>query len=140
MTSPTQLDPRIHYVKDTPAARFFRRRLKDSRMLTFWNAETGQWILGCWLDDQHRWIEEFEDLGPNFELLEGRAGKVLVDMLLTGYGPINWAKHRKRILGKWNDWKRKQLERAEESRDHWDWLKKKTGDKAIMPFAFSGTM
>jgi hypothetical protein len=140
MITPTKIDPRIHFVRDTPASRFFRRRLRDSKMMTFFNAETGQWILGCWLDEKRRWVEEFEDLGANCELLEGEAGEALTSMILTGYGGIDWGKHRKRILGKWRDWERKQLERAEESRDHWEYLKKKTADKCIMPFAFSGTM
>lgn len=66
---PTQLDRSKHILRETSQVRDLRRMLDDPDLVTFFNVETGQWILAYWLDKSKGRVDEIDDLGPNFELL-----------------------------------------------------------------------
>lgn len=130
----TVLDPRIHFVKDTHAARFFRRRLRCDDVLTFWNEVTKQWILGMWIHEGTRAVEEFEDLGPNMEAITDD----FVDMIVGCYGTVDLQKTKSRLLSKNRDRIREQTDAIYEDQERWDWLRKQTQDKAPVPYVFQG--
>lgn len=128
----TVLNPRIHLVKDTSAAKFFRRRLNQPDCMTFWHSQTGQWILGLWVHKGKRIVEEIEDLGPNCEAISPG----FVSMIVNGYGSVDFKQKKKRILSKNRDNIRKQNEAIMEDQERWNWLKKRTKDKLPIPYAF----
>lgn len=132
----TVLNPRVHLVKDTAAARFFKRRLRESDVMTFWSSDTGQWILGFWVHKGKKIVEELEDLGPNCEAVTPS----FVDMIVGAYGPVDFKKKKKRILSRERLRIRRQTEAILEDQERWDWLKKKTKDKLPIPYAFSTPM
>jgi hypothetical protein len=134
--SVTVLNPRIHLVKDTSVAKFFRRKLREEDVLTFWHSQTGQWILAFWVHRGNRIVEEIEDLGPSFEAVSPG----FVQMIVSGYGAVNFKEKKKRILSRQKDRIRKQNEAIMEDQERWDWLKKKTKDKSPIPYAFSTPM
>lgn len=117
-------------VKDTGAARFFRRRLNEADVLTFWNSVTGMWILAFWVHKGKRIVEEVEDLGPNCEAVT----PTFVNMIVQSYGPVNFASKKKRIISKNLANIRKQNDAVMEDQERWKWLKKKTGDVAPLPY------
>lgn len=128
----TVLNPRVHLVKDTSAARFFRRRLNEPDVLTFWHSETGNWILAFWIHRGKKIVEEIEDLGPNCEAVTPK----FVEMILAGYGAVNFAQKKKRLLSRKRENIRKQNEAIAEDQERWNWLKKKTKDKLPIPYAY----
>lgn len=128
----TVLNPRIHLPKETGAAKFFRRRLSEPDVMTFWNAVTGQWILAFWVHKGKRIVEEVEDLGPNCEAVTPE----FVDMIVKCYGAVNFGQKKKRLLSRERDRIRKQNEAIAEDQERWEWLKKKTKDKLPIPYAF----
>jgi lysophospholipid acyltransferase (LPLAT)-like uncharacterized protein len=134
--SVTVLNPRIHLVKDTNVAKFFRRKLGEEDVMTFWHSQTGMWILAFWMHKGKRIVEEIEDLGPNFEAVSPG----FVQMIVQCYGPVNFKAKKKRILSRERNTIRKQNEAIMEDQERWDWLKKKTKDKAPIPYAFSTPM
>jgi len=129
----TVLDPTVHLIKNTPVAKFFRRRLKDPDIMTFWHAETGQWILAYWL--RRGVVDEIEDLGANFELVTDD----LVGMIVGCYGHVDLARKKKRILAKEAAQLQRQTEAVLENQEKWDWLKKRTKDKAPLPYTFQAS-
>ena len=131
--SVTVLNSRIHLVKDTGTAKFFRRKLSEPDVMTFWHAETGQWVLAFWIHRGRRIVEEIEDLGPNFEAVSPG----FVNMIVSGYGSVDFKQKKKRILSKNRDTIRKQNEKIYSDQERWDWLKKKTKDTQPIPYYYS---
>ena len=129
----TVLNPRVHYVKDTGAAKFFRRRLSEPDVMTFWHSVTGQWILAFWVHRGKKIVEEIEDLGPNCEAITPE----FVRMIVGAYGPVDFSKKKKRVIAKGRAEIRKQQESVLEDQDRFNWLKKRTKDKASIPYAFN---
>ncbi len=132
----TVLNPRVHLVKDTAAARFFRRRLSEPDVMTFWNSQTGMWVLAFWMHKGKRIVEELEDLGPNCEAVT----PAFVDMIVGAYGPVDFSKKKKRILSRNLTAIRRQNEAIIQDQERWDWLRKKTKDTLPIPYAFSTPM
>lgn len=132
--STTTIRPNIHVVKDTPVARMFRRRLKFDDIMTFWSAETGQWILGYWIDKRLQMVDEMEDLGMVFE----KVTPELVQQIVTCWGSIDWKAKKKRLISKERDRIRTENDALMEQQERWDWAKKKLADKgeAPLPYAF----
>jgi hypothetical protein len=128
--SVTVLNPQIHWAVETQAAKFFRRHLRDSDILTFWTAETGQWVLAVWLDKRKKIVEEFEDLGPNMEAITDE----FVSMIVSCYGPVDLKRTKSRLLGRNKDRIQKQTEDILMDQDRWDWLRKRTAHLAPMPY------
>lgn len=129
--SVTVLNPHQHLVRETPAAQFFRRRLRDPDMMTFWNQSTGQWILAYWLHKTLRIVDEIEDLGARFEnMTQG-----FIEMIVGCYGPVDLKKTKRRLLEKNRSNIRKQTEDILDQQEKWDWLKKKMSRP--FPYMFS---
>ncbi len=132
----TVLNPRIHLAKETGASKFFRRRLSEPDVMTFWNSVTGQWILAFWVHKGKRIVEEIEDLGPNCEAVTPE----FVNMIVQSYGPVDLSRKKKRLLSKNLANIRKQNDTIMEDQERWDWLKKRTADKAPMPYIFDSPL
>ncbi len=130
----TVLDPRIHYVKETQVCKFFRRILREPSIMTFFHAETENWILGMWVHRRRRVVEEFEDLGTHMEAVT----PAFVEMLVSCYGNVDMGRTKKRLLAKNHDRIRRQSEEILSDQERWDWLKKKTEHKAPIPYTFMG--
>ena len=131
--SVTVLNPQVHLVKETPCASFFRRRLRDPNIMTFWHCQTGQWILAYWLHKGRRIVDEIEDLGPCFEAVTEN----FVRMIVSNYAGVDLSRHKRRLLSKQRSRILKQTEAIMESQEEWDWLKKRTADKASIPFYYN---
>ena len=87
----TAIQPSRHLVKETPAAKMFRRRLGFPAIFTFWNGETGQWILAYWVDERRRLCDEVEDLGMAFELVTSE----FVDMIVRCWNRGRWSREKR---------------------------------------------
>lgn len=121
-----------HVVKQTPTSAFFQRELKNPDIFTYFNMDTGQWILAYWLNRMARLADEIEDLGAAFEAVTPR----MVEDVKRCWGPINWAKKKRLILDRERRRKQKKDEAIIQDQERWDWLKKKTQDKSPIPFGF----
>lgn len=128
----TVLNPRIHLPKETGTSKFFRRRLSEPDVMTFWNSVTGQWILAFWVHRGKRIVEEIEDLGPNCEAVT----PAFVNMIVQSYGPVDFSRKKKRLLSKNLAHIRKQNDAILEDQERWDWLKKRTAGKVPLPYMF----
>jgi hypothetical protein len=100
--------------------------------MTFWNAETGNWVLAFWVHRGQRIVEELEDLGANCEVVSPG----FVSMITEAYGPVDFKKKKRRLLSKNSDNIRKQNDAIAEDQERWNWLKKKTKDKLPIPYAY----
>ena len=129
----TFIQPSKHVVKDTPASRMFRRHLKFDDIFTFWNAETGEWILAYWVDKRRHLCDEMEDLGMSFE----KVTPDLTQMIITCWKRINWGVKKSRIVSKEKDRIRKETEKIQEEQKRWDWAKKKLVDKGLRPVPYA---
>lgn len=125
----------LHLVKDTSISRMFRRRLNFDDILTFWNQETGQWILAYWVNKRTGVVDEMEDLGMAFE----KVTPELVQAIVQCWKTIDWSAKKKRLLSKMRDEKRRKDEEIGADQDRWDWMKKrqKARGRQPVPFAFS---
>ncbi len=132
----TILNPNVHLVKETPASRFFQRRLNSPDPMTFWSSQTGQWILALWIHRPKHIVEEIEDLGPAFEYLT----PTFVKMIVRAYGPVDFGKKKKLILSRHLDRLRKMDDTVLEDQDRWNWLRKRTKDEMALPYAFDASM
>lgn len=132
----TVLNPQIHLVKDTSTARFFRRKLNEPDVMTFWHSETGNWILAFWVHKGKRIVEELEDLGPQCQAVTPE----FVNMIVSCYGPVDFRKKKKAILSRQKSRIRKQTEDILAYQEKWDWLKKRTKDTVPIPYAYSTPM
>lgn len=132
----TVLNPRIHLPKETTASRFFRRRLSEPDVMTFWNSVTGQWILAFWVHRGKRIVEEIEDLGPNCEAVT----PTFVNMIVQSYGPVDFSRKKKRLLSRNLAHIRKQNDAILEDQERWNWLKKRTGEVSPMPYTFASPL
>lgn len=124
-----------HVVKDTPTAKMFRRRLQFEDLFTYWNGETGEWILAYWVDKRRRICEEMEDLGMAFE----KVTPDLVSMIVTCWKQVNWKVKKARLIAKERNRVRVEIDKIQEDQKRWDWAKKRLLDRGLrpIPFAFS---
>ncbi len=131
----TIIQPSKHVVKDTPVARMFRRRLNFEDILTYWNGETGEWVLSYWVSKQRRLVDEMEDLGMAFE----KVTPDLVKMIVTCWKPVNWKAKKERLVSKEKDRVRNEIDKIQEEQRRWDWSKKRMADRGLkpLPYAFS---
>lgn len=131
----TRISPARHVVKDTPTAKLFRRVLSFPDIFTFWNAETGVWILAYWVQKKQHLCEEMEDLGMAFEEVTPK----FVQMIVSCWKPVDWKAKKQRLLSREKDRIREQNDKIMGDQERWDWAKKKLSDKGLrpIPFAFS---
>lgn len=131
----TVIRPDRHVVKETPTAKLFRRRLQFEDLFTYWNGETGEWILAYWVDKRRRLCEEMEDLGMAFE----KVTPDLVNMIVACWKPVNWKVKKARLISKERNRVTKEIEKIQEEQKRWDWASKQLVSKGLrpIPFAFS---
>ena len=131
----TTIQPDRHVVKDSPTARLFRRRLHSEDLFTFWNGETGEWILAYWVDKSRRLCEEMEDLGMAFE----KVTPDLIHMITTCWKAVDWKVKKARLVSKERTRVRVEIEKLQEEQKRWDWAKKKLTalGRRPLPFAFA---
>jgi hypothetical protein len=131
----TVIDPNKHLVKDTPAARLFRRKLQFPDIITFWNAETGEWVLAYYVHEGRHLVEEMEDLGMSFEKITPE----FIRMIVECWKPVDWKVKKQRLISKERDRVRNEVDKIREDQNRWDWAKKRLTDKGLrpIPFAFS---
>lgn len=131
----TVIRPDRHVVKETPTAKLFRRRLQFEDLFTYWNGETGEWILAYWVDKRRRLCEEMEDLGMAFE----KVTPDLVNMIVACWKPVNWKAKKARLISKERNRVTKEIEKIQEEQKRWDWASKQLVSKGLrpIPFAFS---
>lgn len=126
----TRLSPALHVVRDTPAARLFRRHLRDPDILTFFSMETGQWVLAYYIHRPSRLVDEIEDLGTNFESLSRK----LVERISSCWGRVDLSRKKRRLLGQDRDRKRKKTDDLCETQELWDWTRKRK--RVNLPYAY----
>lgn len=131
----TIVQPSKHVVKETPTAKLFRRRLRHEDIFTYWNGETGQWILAYWINKQRRLCDEMEDLGMSFE----KVTPDFIQMIVTCWKTINWKAKKARLISKEKDRVRKEVDKIQEEQRRWDWAKKQLVAKGLrpLPYVFS---
>lgn len=131
----TIIDPSRHVVKETPTAKMFRRRLNFEDIFTFWNGETGEFILAYWVCKRRHLCEELEDLGMAFE----KVTPGFVKMIVACWKPVDWKAKKKRLVSKEKDRIRNEIDKIQEEQKRWDWAKKRMAAKGLkpLPYAFS---
>ena len=129
----TVINPSRHVVKDTPAAKLFRRKLNFNKVLTFWNGETGQWVLAYWIDEKRHLVDEMEDLGMAFEQVTPDFVKMIVECWKT----VNWKVKKERLLSKEKDRVRKENEGIREQQERYDWAKKQMTARGLKPIPYA---
>jgi len=131
--STTTLRSSTHVIKDTPVARMFRRRLKFDDIVTFWSGETGEWVLGYWIDKRIHLVDEMEDLGMSFE----KVTPELVEQIVYCWKTINWQEKKKRLVSKERDRIREENDTLQQEQEKWDWAKKRLTNKGLAPIPYA---
>ena len=131
----TILQPDRHVLKETPTAKLFRRLLSCPDIITFWNGETGEWVLGYYVDRRRKLIDEMEDCGMSFE----KVTPEFVSMIVTCWKTVNWKVKKRRLMAKESDRVRKETDSLMDQQEKWDWMKKKLDARGLkpLPYAFS---
>ncbi len=131
----TILQPDRHVLKETPTAKLFRRLLSCPDIITFWNGETGEWVLGYYVDRRRKLIDEMEDCGMSFE----KVTPEFVSMIVTCWKTVNWKVKKRRLMAKESDRVRKETDSLMDQQEKWDWMKKKLNARGLkpLPYAFS---
>ena len=128
--------PDRHVIKETDAARLFRRLLKFEDLFTYWNSETGEWILSYWINKLARVADEVEDLGPAME----RVTPALVTQIVQCWKPVDWKAKKRRMEARQCDFKKGEDEKIIQDQERWDWAKRRIRGKAPIPFGFYGSI
>ncbi len=129
----TVIQPSKHVVKDTPVAKMFRRRLKFDDVVTFWSIDTGEWILGYWVDKRLRLVDEMEDLGMMFEKVTDE----LVDAIVTCWKAVDWRAKKQRLVSKEKDRVRNEVDKIREEQRRWDWAKRRLEARGARPIPYA---
>lgn len=113
----------------------FRRLLRFEDIFTFWNAETGQFILAYWVEKKRQLCEEVEDLGMAFEEVTPE----FVQMIVSCWKSIDWKAKKQRLISKEKDRIRNENDKLIEEQDRWDWAKKKLDaqNRKPLPYLFA---
>ncbi len=128
----TYIVPSRHVVRDTPTAKLFRRMLRFEDIFTFWNAETGQWVLAYWTEKKCRLCEEIEDLGMAFEQVTPE----FVQMIVSCWKAVDWKAKKQRLISKERDRIRNENDNLADQQERWDWAKKKMINKNLKPLPY----
>ncbi len=112
----TTIQPSKHVIRDTPAAKLFRKKLGFKDIFTFWNAETGEWILAYWVSEKNRLCEELEDLGMAFE----KVTPELAYRITTCWKRVDWKAKKQRLVSKERARVRDEVEGLQDEQERWD--------------------
>lgn len=124
-----RLSPDKYMIRDTEVAHHFSREL-GCECVTYFFPETEQWILAVWLDRDKGLVEELEDLGTNFELLD----RALAQKIKRGWGRRDVKEYKKQLMRRRAHRIFAKNEAIAADQERYDWLKKKTGEP--IPYAF----
>ncbi len=127
------IDASKHVVKETEAGRMFRRLLKHDGIFTYFNSDTGQWVLATWMNRLARIAEEIEDLGPAMEGLT----QALVTQIVNCWKVVDWGKKKKMLLAHQKSFLKREDEKVLQDQERYDWCKKRLNGKAPIPYAFT---
>lgn len=111
----------VHKIRETEFVRVLRRRLNDPDLITYFNMETGLWVLAYWLSKTDRTVDEIEDLGPNLEL----ATRDLADELERCRQATNFNGIKQKLIAKKRAKHRRFCDDMEKSKDERSWLHKR---------------
>lgn len=125
-----------HVVKQTQASLLFQRLLNTPDIFTFFNVETGQWVLAYWLNRMNRVADEIEDLGAAFEGVT----PAMVQDIQRCWGPIDWKKKKRAMLSREKKRQDKLNDAVIADQERWDWLKDRTKEKSPIPYAYYPNM
>lgn len=129
-----ELDRRKHFVRETWVSRFFQQRHNEPNIITFWNTETNQWVLGTWLNKDRGLVAEIDDLGANFETMTAE----FVQSIGRCYKREVLAKERERLIRDWKRQKAWQEESLANYTDRYNHLKKRNRGRTEAPLLFKG--
>lgn len=127
-----EFNSKKHWVRDTEVARYFQQQLKTDNVVTFWNDETGQWVLGTWINKDKGLMGEIDDLGPNFEMVTrefaNSIGRVYTrDVLRVA---------RQRLIDQWKRQKAREEEKSFDHTDKFEFMRKRNRDRSVSPLVF----
>lgn len=128
----TYIVPSRHVVRDTPTAKLFRKTLRFEDIFTFWNAETGQWVLAYWVEKKRKLCEEVEDLGLAFEAVTPE----FVQMIVGCWKAVDWKAKKQRLISKEKDRIRNENDKLTEEQSRWDWAKKRLDSQNLKPLPY----
>lgn len=128
-----RITPDKHVVKETEAGRMFRRLLKFNDVFTYFNADTGQWVLAYWVNRIGSLADEIEDLGPAMEAVTPD----LVGMIVRCWKPVDWQKKKKLILDRHKLFLQKSSEELIEENARYKWAQKRAKGRSPVPYAFA---
>lgn len=126
------IDADKHVVKETEAGRMFRRLLKHDGIFTYFNSDTGQWILATWMNRLGRIAEEIEDLGPTMEALT----PALVKQIVICWKPVDWRKKKMMILSRNKAFLQRETDKVIQDQERFEWARKRLNGKVPIPYAF----
>lgn len=126
------IEPRKHVVKETQVGRMFRRALNFDDVFTYFNVETGEWILAYWVNKTGHLADEVEDLGGAME----KVTPDLVQQIIRCWGHVDWAAKKRRMQSKQRSWDRKKSDAISADQERWDWLKRRY-PKMPIPYMYA---
>ena len=119
-----------HVIRETPVGRFLRKRLKYPPIFTYFNMETGQWILCFWINKGAGLAYEIDDLGRNFELVTAE----LVQTFQENLTYVDKKALKDKVVLRAARSKKKKDDEILADQERWDWMKKKTQHKSPVPY------
>jgi len=122
----------VHLVRETWVSTFFRNKLRDPKIVTYFNRDTGQWVLATWLNKDQGLVTEIDDLGPNFEGMT----REFVNSIGMYYTKEILAGIRAKMISQWYAKKRAEEDRAGVHKEQYDWMAKRTKDKVVAPLLY----
>jgi hypothetical protein len=105
--------------------------LNDPDIITFFNHQTGQWVLAYWLHKDTGIVDEIDDLGPGFEEVTPE----FVQSLERSRNYYNKEDLKKKYILQAKRQARRENEEIYADQERWDWCRKRTRDKVIVPYA-----
>jgi len=130
-----RIRPDEHFVRDTEAARFLRSHLNDPSIITIYNRLTNNWFIAYWLHRDTGVAYDVEDLGP-----EPTLSRTLVQFMERTKVGTTMKDIKGLLLRKHRTQQAQEEVESMEYQDAWKWAKKRTGDRAPVPWAFDSSV
>ncbi len=121
-----KVDPETHRVRDTEAARFLRRELREPTVFTYWHAESGNWCLGYWVDKQKGLADYLMEVGSVFDNGPILTEEAVFQLKCQHRRPDFQAQRRKIVQSERQEFNRMDDQRRE-YQDQRHYYKKRTG-------------
>ena len=124
-------------IKEVPLITYLRKELRDPDLIMFQSTRNGVWCLAHWVDKVQGFVNCIETLGVDYM---ARVNRNFIDSLRRARNPMDADKLKKNILKAHNRDLEAEDERLAQTNEHWNWLKKRIGDKAPVPYSFTSTI